>query len=641
LGRLYGDRSKFTDNSNANDYANDDSNNNDSNYKNERHQYSGEKPHVNVHSYETTSTADTYEEAHHFDSCRLRTFQRLRPFAGQLLVPEDFSCDQDYFNEKRHLINRTVNGTGIVCGLQLTVLSSSSDNLIVRLSRGLAIDCCGKEIVVSKTRDHKIQLDRFSDSELNRLGLFITRCDVLRSPVSSIAMTSDICSDGETYCCESRVEEGYKLILKPIDVCHTMLKFDKVEYCVNDRVRIEAWLPNGDVYAEKTESDQESENKKEAGNTISYESTNNDDKEESNINGVDNDSVEINVSSSSDSDGITVHLKRIEDSAGRKTRNIYRGEIVLVTRPDASNEGFKKLLVKTPDTIIAKYGNGLQATAYVTSSSSSFIASEMDIINQYFKNRLSDCPGCNDDYRHYHKQDYASYSRDGTTMAKQNGLVHGVLLAVFKANGMQEYATPDNNYSSYNGDKSYEALVYIDEQETSMCRKYVYNNPMLYELFREKVRCFEERPQHFTRCIILSGQIEITISDLKSSCYKIVGPFNFFEAQKDTQYTSKSLVLKPVIYLGRMHEDRDRVVYYEDFDFEYCFNFKKYKANSQKDAKIINEIDLCLPRNISFKPILAKNDGSFYIMVSKGADRENKTQKITLIWWAFLSVKEF
>ena len=61
------------------------------------------------------------------ENCKLNTFNRVRYFTGQLLVPEDFTHEQNYFNSKRHLINKLVNGSGIVCGLKLQIVDQSSE----------------------------------------------------------------------------------------------------------------------------------------------------------------------------------------------------------------------------------------------------------------------------------------------------------------------------------------------------------------------------------------------------------------------------------------------------------------------------------------------------------------------------------
>ncbi|MFK7695872.1 hypothetical protein [Paenibacillus sp. HJGM_3] len=77
---------------------------------------------------------------------QLKAFERNNYFYGKLLTVRDFQTEQDYFNEKRQLLNRLVHGAGIVCGLHTEIV----DNRGVRLDPGVAIDGWGREIVVGR-----------------------------------------------------------------------------------------------------------------------------------------------------------------------------------------------------------------------------------------------------------------------------------------------------------------------------------------------------------------------------------------------------------------------------------------------------------------------------------------------------------
>ena len=67
-------------------------------------------------------------------------------FYGKLLDVQHFTLEQRYFNNKRWLLNRLVLGSGIVCGLNLTVTDDH-----VCLQPGVAIDPLGREIIVPQT----------------------------------------------------------------------------------------------------------------------------------------------------------------------------------------------------------------------------------------------------------------------------------------------------------------------------------------------------------------------------------------------------------------------------------------------------------------------------------------------------------
>jgi hypothetical protein len=70
---------------------------------------------------------------------------RNRYYYGKLLDVFHFDMEQKYFNEKRWLLNRLVSGYGVICGLNVTL---GADGQSVVVSPGVAIDKCGKEIIV-------------------------------------------------------------------------------------------------------------------------------------------------------------------------------------------------------------------------------------------------------------------------------------------------------------------------------------------------------------------------------------------------------------------------------------------------------------------------------------------------------------
>ena len=75
--------------------------------------------------------------------CKVPYFERNNYFHGKLLSARDLKAEQEYFNEKRWLINRMILGWGIVCGLEVCLEHGC---LVVK--PGLALDCCGRELLV-------------------------------------------------------------------------------------------------------------------------------------------------------------------------------------------------------------------------------------------------------------------------------------------------------------------------------------------------------------------------------------------------------------------------------------------------------------------------------------------------------------
>lgn len=84
--------------------------------------------------------------------CGDRVMARLRYFSGQLLQAEDFSEEQEYLLDRIRSHNR-LHGYGTVCGLAVEPTEPPSGRVVV--GPGVALDCCGREIVVKK----RIELD--------------------------------------------------------------------------------------------------------------------------------------------------------------------------------------------------------------------------------------------------------------------------------------------------------------------------------------------------------------------------------------------------------------------------------------------------------------------------------------------------
>lgn len=102
----------------------------------------------------------TKEDKKRCGVCVIPYFERNNYFYGKLMTVRDFFKEQCYFNEKRWLINRMISGWGVVCGLDVKQKSvdpndpcKGYDNKKVVVTPGLAIDCCGREILVCEERE--------------------------------------------------------------------------------------------------------------------------------------------------------------------------------------------------------------------------------------------------------------------------------------------------------------------------------------------------------------------------------------------------------------------------------------------------------------------------------------------------------
>ncbi len=89
-----------------------------------------------MHEHESTQSCQC-------DVCKVPYFERNNYFHGKMLTARDLKAEQEYFNHKRRLINRMIVGWGIVCGLEVCLESGC---LVIK--PGLALDCCGRELLV-------------------------------------------------------------------------------------------------------------------------------------------------------------------------------------------------------------------------------------------------------------------------------------------------------------------------------------------------------------------------------------------------------------------------------------------------------------------------------------------------------------
>ncbi|MCM1565338.1 MAG: hypothetical protein NC238_05215 [Dehalobacter sp.] len=147
------------------------------------------------------------------DKCKLHRFEKNNYFYGKLMTVRDFETEQRYFDEKRHLLNRLLHGSGLVCGFENLKIEFKDNKITIDfVDGGMALDCCGREIVVPA----------------NTLGK-----DVINSSGSTVSTLSDgsflylkykPCYEGyvaaasnpsscDERCCPGRVIEGFEVVV--------------------------------------------------------------------------------------------------------------------------------------------------------------------------------------------------------------------------------------------------------------------------------------------------------------------------------------------------------------------------------------------------------------------------------------------
>jgi hypothetical protein len=75
-------------------------------------------------------------------------FERPRYFAGKLLTAEDLELEQRYHIERRRLLNRMLQGAGVVSGLGVLADAPGS----VTVEPGFALDPRGRELLVCEAQ---------------------------------------------------------------------------------------------------------------------------------------------------------------------------------------------------------------------------------------------------------------------------------------------------------------------------------------------------------------------------------------------------------------------------------------------------------------------------------------------------------
>lgn len=131
--------------------------------------------------------------------------ERNRYFHGKMLTARDLEAEQEYYNNKRRLINRSLFGAGVVCGLGVYL----NDDTSFSVETGLALDYSGREIVVTSPIIRKLQMiegfEALSGHEQAYLCLEYE--EQMREPVNNIGVADD---HSQQF---NKIEEGFRLYL--------------------------------------------------------------------------------------------------------------------------------------------------------------------------------------------------------------------------------------------------------------------------------------------------------------------------------------------------------------------------------------------------------------------------------------------
>lgn len=145
--------------------------------------------------------------------CEPLMLERIRYFTGRHMTARDF-CDADaYHRSMRHLHNRVMHGWGVACGLEVQAHPRAECGVTVQC--GMAIDCCGREIVLQKAVAQPIPWDQWPLASTTGeardpsyvLLLCLEYCEVLTEKVP-VLYSHDACSSAHYE--EGRIRESYR-----------------------------------------------------------------------------------------------------------------------------------------------------------------------------------------------------------------------------------------------------------------------------------------------------------------------------------------------------------------------------------------------------------------------------------------------
>lgn len=154
------------------------------------------------------------------EECEPTTPVRNNYFTGKLLVERDFTDEQFYFREKIRQHHQRLHGVGVVCGLQIVEHPNPAcrDRMVV-LQPGLAIDCCGHDILVIDEEvlvledfpAFKALKDAGDDRKDHRLEFCIKYREC---PTEEIPVLFDECGCDDTQCAPNRILESFEIDLR-------------------------------------------------------------------------------------------------------------------------------------------------------------------------------------------------------------------------------------------------------------------------------------------------------------------------------------------------------------------------------------------------------------------------------------------
>ncbi len=151
------------------------------------------------------------------DSTRLHSFERNNYFYGKLLTVRDMATEQSYHSGIRRTLSRYVTGAGGVCGLDverdvLTDEESGAEDLEITVTEGLALDRCGRLLVVEEDATETVAVPvEFEGEETDTVSVYVEYDECYTEPVPA-AKAENACEDN---CEDNRIVERGRVFVEP------------------------------------------------------------------------------------------------------------------------------------------------------------------------------------------------------------------------------------------------------------------------------------------------------------------------------------------------------------------------------------------------------------------------------------------
>jgi len=154
-------------------------------------------------------------------------FERNNYFFGKLMTVRDFFAEQNYFNQKRWLLNRLIHGWGVVCGLDVDIQREANVPFKVVVKPGIALDCWGREILVPVEQKIPPGDNDFESIKEKRrdLAICLEYRECKTEPLQIPPIDCDKKDKGEF----NRIRDSFKIQIR--NLCDIVLPCTGVQYC--------------------------------------------------------------------------------------------------------------------------------------------------------------------------------------------------------------------------------------------------------------------------------------------------------------------------------------------------------------------------------------------------------------------------